>query len=762
MVVIARPIRFAEDDPRPMLRHLDDWARRGLASPEGWGSALELCGQWVDYSARNQVLLASYGVVGPVAGAATWSLVPSTDDGRACAVRTGEHGLPVRVPVVGAAGVPSDRSRLGARSGAVVGSLRWELVFAAEQLARRPQVGALSVPDVGAMGEHDRVEAVRLASGRLLGRTPRKIGDPLEQLTTLASRITHGPGRLRLSPPLAAQSAWLIADRLSWGPGPMPPFDPSGLQRRERWQTAVDVRHASTKLLVAVSHAIGVDLTASPLPRHSEVDDRDVAPGRRNYLSPADVRALPLGIWVETGPYKRGEWLARGVAGAIGVGALLRVNDRSYLAAYETRSGALWRLETTGRGAHHGLVVEGEADDLNGAKDGARAALAERFPEAARAIETTESTPVLSRGMGWVVVPGRDERTEHRVFDERVSAMVSPGPGGRWQTLVTVDGTPRQGSLAATSDEARTTSELLAKGAMMELAAVAPDRANAWILHLSTDGPWERAGMVDVIGHRLTDADRAELATTDDPARLAEMMRSVGVLAPSTMAHVLHAEGVEASSVVELIPVLGLPIPDAIRMLHDEWGSDRLDVGIELGATVDELRAAGCSAAEMLAVAPREELRRLDTREHTWSLVGPTLLEAGYTPAEAVDHLAAHAPTPETFSAGVTTIVDDPNAAFTFARRRASAEDLAALADRFELPPTDAAQVMAAVGYRAERTFDVLNAMCPDDAAVVLDVVDHYYPGAIQTEGNVVDGEATVIEFPLSERLQAVGRSVDL
>jgi hypothetical protein len=268
--------------------------------------------------------------------------------------------------------------------------------------------------------------------------------------------------------------------------------------------------------------------------------------------------------------------------------------------------------------------------------------------------------------------------------------------------------------------------------------------------------------MMDVIGHRLTDADRVELATTDDPARLAELMRSVGVLAPSTMAHVLHAEGVEASSVVELVPVLGLGIPDAIRMMHDEWGSNRLDIGIELGATVEELRAAGCSAAEMLAVAPREELRRLDTREHTWSLVGPTLLEAGYTPAEAVEHLAAHAPTPETFSAGVTTIVDDPNAAFTFARRRASAEDLAALADRFELPPTDVAQVMAAVGYKAERTFEVLTAMCPDDSAVVLDVVDHYYPGAIETEGNVVEGAATVIEFPLTERLQDIGRSVDL
>ena len=100
MVVVGEPIRFDEDDPRSMLRHLDAWSRRGLVSAEAWGSMLERCDQWLDYSARNQVLLASYGVTGPVAGAATWQRVPSTESGRGCAVRAGEHGLLVRVPVV--------------------------------------------------------------------------------------------------------------------------------------------------------------------------------------------------------------------------------------------------------------------------------------------------------------------------------------------------------------------------------------------------------------------------------------------------------------------------------------------------------------------------------------------------------------------------------------------------------------------------------------------------------------------------------------
>ena len=98
-------------------------------------------------------------------------------------------------------------------------------------------------------------------------------------------------------------------------------------------------------MTVAVSHGLGVDLSASVLPRVDTTDDREVGPTRRNYLSPADVRSLPIGVWVESGPYNRQEWLARGVAGAAGRAAHLRVNDRSYLAVYEAQSGAMWRLD---------------------------------------------------------------------------------------------------------------------------------------------------------------------------------------------------------------------------------------------------------------------------------------------------------------------------------------------------------------------------------------------------------------------------------
>lgn len=717
MVVIAKPIRFDDEDPRAMLRHLDQWARYSLGTPEAWGSVLERCGQWADYSPRNQVLIASYGVIGPVAGVATWERVPSVEPGRGCAVRTGEHGLLVRVPVVNAGDVVTDRTRLTGRSESVAGSHRWEAVFAAEQLARRPAVGAMSPAAVPTMTDREWAEAVRIASGRLTGRTPRSVKDPTEQLVVLAGRVSHGAGRVRLSDDLAAQAGWLVADRVGRSVGPMPGFDPSSLLSRERWQTAVDVRRAVDRVLGAVSFAVGVELTSSPLPRHDLVDDREVPAGRRNYLAPADLRGLPMGVWVESGPYKRAEWLARGVAGAVGVGAFMRVNDRSYLAVYETKGGAMWRLETTGRGAHLGLVGQGESDSLDTGKRDVGAALAERFPDAAAAIDAVTTNRVVSGNFGWTALPeGRDDRTQHRVFDERITAMIAPGPGGRWQTWLNVEGRQRQGPYAPDATAARTIADGLARGALLELSAVTPSRANEMIRDLATSGTrWDRNELIAVVGHRLNDTDRHELTNTSDPSRLTELMRDTGVLAPATMLHVLRAENVDLENVYPIAAAIGLPTAEAIRVVHERWDVDRLTVGRELGAEAHELRAAGCTPVEILAVAPREELRRLDQREHTWELVAPTLLEAGYTTTEAVRHLAAHAPTPETFAAGVAILVDSPVEAFSLAGRHAQIEDLVALSERYLLDPAETASVAAAGCVPVDKAVGVIAARCESD-----------------------------------------------
>ena len=381
---------------------------------------------------------------------------------------------------------------------------------------------------------------------------------------------------------------------------------------------------------------------------------------------------------------------------AAGRAAHLRVNDRSYLAVYEARSGAMWRLETTGRGAHHGLVADGTAESFDDAKQAVRAALRERFPDAARAVEADVSAPVAPQH-GWVPLPGgRDDRTECRVFDERVSAMIAPGPGGRWGTWVSTDGKVTQGALMPTADDARELADAMGRGALMTLAAAAPDRANAVVRDLADAGTLTRADLDQLLGARLGDADRARLQSPEtSPADLADALVATGALGPSTVVAVLHHEGVDAQTAAGLVPAIGLPVPDAIRELHARWGMDRLDAGRHLSATPDELRHGGCSPVEMLQAAPREVLRRLDTRVHTWEVAGMGLLETGMSSAEAIRQLALHAPTPETFAAGVCEIEVNPHLSFPTAAREASLPDLVALSERYGLSPAGTAEVLA-------------------------------------------------------------------
>ena len=197
----------------------------------------------------------------------------------------------------------------------------------------------------------------------------------------------------------------------------------------------------------------------------------------------------------------------------------------------------------------------------------------------------------------------------------------------------------------------------------MTLAAAAPDRANSMIRDLADAGTLTRADLDGMLGARLTDHDRAALTAPDTspPSSWSTILASTGVVGPATVVAVLHHEGVDGETVAGLIPAIGLPVPDAIRELHGRWGMDRLDAGAHLSATPDELRAAGCTTVEMLQAAPREVLRRLDTRPHTWELAGHALLEAGMSPAETIRQLALHAPTPETFAAGVFEIEPDPH-----------------------------------------------------------------------------------------------------
>ena len=706
MVIQAEPIEFDDDDPRPLLKHLDQWATTALSTPEQWADVVQRAGQWADYSARNQVLLASYSIVGPVAGASTWAQVPSVDNGRECAVRTGEHSLPVRVPVTREGEVASGRTASNGFSRSVATEFVWVPVFAAEQLARRPDPAVMTLVAVPPMSQTVWAETVRKASTEIVGRRPRRIPSAQSQLTVLAARVPLGASRHALPVELADQAGWLVADRVARAVGPMPSFDPSGLKPRERWQRLEDVRNATGRVTRAVSNVLDVDLAASPLPRWAMEDDRDVGPGRRNYLSRSDVAGLPAGLWSEVGPYTQPEWESRGRPDVVGRAAFLKVTERSYLAVYETSGGARWTLETAGRGRHLGLVAEGTADTIIAAKADARAALRDRFPAVARTVDETLSTPVLSAGSGWVTLQdSRDERTLHRTFSDRVGVVVAPGPGGRWGVWTNTDGEIAQvPELVANQDDAKTMAQGVAQGLMMGHAAVNPARANAMLAEAAAlPDQWDRQILVDLVGPGLLADDVVRLASADMPVGgLVELLADSGRVGPSTILQVLHVEQVDVVTVARLVAEIGIPAPEAVNEISRTWNISRLDAGDLVGATREEMKTSGATLSEMLAHSPVETLRTLDTRPQTWERLGPVLMEAGLDAVDALRHVADHAPNPESLAVAVESITDnadslaghDPvTAALTVIGRRVTPEGLAAVTERFGLDPYQSAVV---------------------------------------------------------------------
>ncbi|MGH9268697.1 MAG: hypothetical protein ACRD0D_11040, partial [Acidimicrobiales bacterium] len=247
-----------------MAAHLDRWATASLTTPATWEDALIGAQSWLDYSARNQVLLASYGADGPVAGPETWRLVPSTTEGRSCAVRAGEHGYPVRVPIT-TGGTEPDPYLGGSRpTRAAVERWEWRPVFAVDQLARRPAPGALTPADLpavltGAAADSEFLAAARrVATATVRGRLPRS-DDPHRVLADAAGRLQRSSKRPDLDPVLQEQAAWLVADRVGLAPTGRPPeYDPSGSKPRERWERLQDVLEPARKLTAGLGVIVGV------------------------------------------------------------------------------------------------------------------------------------------------------------------------------------------------------------------------------------------------------------------------------------------------------------------------------------------------------------------------------------------------------------------------------------------------------------------------------------------------------------------------
>jgi hypothetical protein len=719
MAVNREQIEFATF--QEMAAHLDRWAATGLTSAEHWSDALVGTQSWLDYSARNQVLLASYGADGPVAGPETWRLVPSTTDGRACAVRAGEHGYPIRVPVTTGGSEPDPYLGGHRPTRAAVERWEWRPVFSTAQLARKPAADALIPTDLpagltGPNAEAEFLAAVRkVATATVRGRLPCG-DDPYRTLAEAAGRLKRTSKRPDLDAGLRGQVAWLVADRVGLAPSDRPaPFDPVGLKPRGRWERLQDVLEPARKLTAALGVAIGVDLTASPLPRMEIVDDRVVPAGRRHRLPAASLEQLPVGQWVTVGPYTAGEWAARGEQ-ASGAGGFLRLNKTAYLVAVETGDGAAWRLEDVAARTGHGLLVTGISPTLDRARTAAVDTVRDRYPILTDT-GTADRVMVSSGGTarGWEQMPGHGRTAaELRRLDDQTTLYVMPGPGGRWQPAIhtAATGLLERLPLQASIDDARTAAELAGRNARRAAEIANPARGDTALAAYADSDTYDRRELAALIGHRLDPADRQRVPTADS-GELVELLGIAG-FSPATTVAVLAAERLDPADAARLLPTAGVPIPDAIRVLHDRWDLPRTTAAEALGATASEMRDAGCSPVEIMATRPRDVLRTLPAEPHLWELAAGTMAVAGHPTGTVARHLAAHAPTPDAFAAGLAAVADPVEGLTLAARCHAHPDQLAAASEAYGLSPTDTASVLAGTTHAAV-VLDTLTVRCGGD-----------------------------------------------
>ena len=470
--------------------------------------------------------------------------------------------------------------------------------------------------------------------------------------------------------------------------------------------------------------AIGVDLVASPLPRMQVIDDRVVPAGRRHRLPAASLEQLPIGRWVTVGPYTPAEWAARGEHAA-GTGAYLRLNKTAYLAAFETGEEASWRLEDVAARTGHGLLTVGSASDLDQARADAVAAVRDRYP-ALLAVPDADSgeriMAVVSPGGtadGWEQMPG-DGRSPAELWhlDDKITLYVMAGPGGRWLPAIHTasTGVLERLRLQATIDDARTHAEIAGRRLQRVAQIAEPVQADIVVAGFADSTHYNRRELAALMGHRLDRPDHSRIETAE-PAELVELLGAAG-FSPATTVAVLAAEQVEASEVAKLLPTVGVPMADAIRVLHDRWNIPRTDAAELLAATATEMRDAGCTPVEIMAARPRDVLRTLPNDLHLWELAAGTMATAGHSTATVTRHLVAHAPSAEAFAAGITVIAEPADGLPTAARAHAPGDQLAAASERYGLSPAETARLLVGVADRAV-VLDTLTARCDGDATAV-------------------------------------------
>ena len=708
--------------------HLDRWAARHLDDPDRWSDVLGATRAWTDYSTRNALLLASYGADGPVAGTETWRLVPSTRD-RPCAVATGEHGLPVRVPITGPGHEPDPTFGGQRRTAVAIRDWEWRPVFCVEQLVRRPAPGALTSVDLprdlfGTDGHAEFVRLARTVAGRMIRGHPPRSDDPHAILAAAAGHHPRSGRRPILDADLAGQVAWLVADRVGHATGPMPTFDPGPLRARERWERLADVLEPTRRMIGVLGDQARVDLLRSPLPRMTIDEDGATHGPRRNRLTRASLDRLPVGRWVDVGPYSDQEWETRGEHGS-GRGAYLRLNTTAYLTVIERGDTAAWRIEDLRSPVGVGLLAKGPADSFDDAKATATAALRDRYPQLAT-VTALHPHPAPERvhpsNPRWAPLDlGHGPTAEHRQLTNRTDLYVVPLDNGAWLPMTRTTGPTNQLTPlpeASSRQEARDRAELAGRQADRH-AGHAPDvDLDEAVTTLAAHDSYDRTNLIALIGSRLDPERRDRLAEDIPASELTDLLQAAG-LNPQTAVAVLAAEQVEPATAAGLIPVIGLANPEAILALHLHWQVPKATAAELLGADAADMRAANCDASEILAVRPGPLLAALPTDPETWDLAGGTMTTVGHSAQDVVAHLATHAPNADCFAAGVAAAIDDPTTALRLAARFGiPVEGVVATSERYGLSPLETANALGNSGASTDLTVATLLARCDGDATL--------------------------------------------
>lgn len=234
------------------------------------------------------------------------------------------------------------------------------------------------------------------------------------------------------------------------------------------------------------------------------------------------------------------------------------------------------------------------------------------------------------------------------------------------------------------------------------------------------------ACLVEVQVGVVADHQPVAIGVDAEPAELIELLGQAGVT-PATTVAILRAEDLEATEVAPLLPIVGVPIPDGIRTLHDRWELPLVEAAEALDATATEMRAAGCTPVDIMASRPRDVLRTLPDDPHLWELAAGTMATAGHPASQVASHLVAHAPTVEAFAAGLGTLTDDPATAMSLAADHGAPVDyLVGTSERYGLSPAETATVLIDSRTSTQMVFETLWERCDHDLDATTDVATNH------------------------------------